>query len=666
MFRTAALILTFAVALPAWVESVEFPWNVYPKPLWERELVWLKNIGIAHVSLPPAQDSLEMAELNDVIRIIRRLDIEADLEGPVPGSLQSLTREHGGPLTDPLPAASVRISAIAPTAVTRERELLTSGAGSIVWTDVEETLGPAGYHSGAINFAGEERPAAIALRRSAQLSMYWNKIFPSLHHVPGAGITIGVNPPVSPSKSTPGPAVRQFAADNGVSVVSLVNKSGRVWTGDLRVLDPAGKHMMSVAGVAIPAHDALWLPVNVPLTAGPLCKDCSAFANADHLVYATAELTAMEYENGILAMEFAAPSAGEVILQLSREPSGPLVPGGKHSPFEWDEHTLRARLKIPAGAGPGNHVRIGLAIEPPDATAFFDSARVLLIGETNRLPAEFSSEAIEQRSRLRMVPAFPTEQEPTKDPLMLTYLIKVPATAVHGDHADLAIEADGMQMSHARPQLLLPVRLRFPDAIDVHLAADSALPLFPATVSVNQRTGRDLTVTVRNNAPEIRNFVLEPKAEGLDFSPAKMELTVGVSTSRDVSFRVFASGASPGLHAGAVTVSGAASVTEPIQFAVIPQMGAIAFSAGGFFLIESARVRASFMSGRWLEFLNKDNNQNLLSSTGVVFTTGPIEVRGDGLVFADKTVKIEDLEQLAAKPKRVDEGAGRGTGVPSH
>src|SRR5580704_15296524 len=184
---------------------------------------------------------------------------------------------------------------------------------------------------------------------------------------------------------------------------------------------------MSVPGVAVPAHDALWLPVNVPLTAGPLCKDCSAFANADHLVYATAELTALEYENGILAMEFAAPSAGEVILQLSREPSGPLVAGGKPSPFEWDEHTLRARLKIPAGKGPGNHVRIGLAIEPPDATAFFDSARVLLIGETNHLIAQFSADAIAQRSRLRIAPAFPVEQEPMKESLALGYLIKVPA-----------------------------------------------------------------------------------------------------------------------------------------------------------------------------------------------------------------------------------------------
>jgi hypothetical protein len=664
MIRTVTLILAFAIVSPAWVESVEFPWNAYPKQLWERELVWLKNIGITHVSLPPAKDAAkdaahDAAQLTDVIGIIRRLNIEADLEGPVPDSLQSLTRAHGGPLTDPLPGPPVRISVLAPTAATRTRELLASGTGALIWTDVEDTLGLAGYRPGAINFAGDEKPATIALRRSAQLSMYWNKSFPTLHDVPGAGITIAGNPPAASSKAGPapaqGPAVRQFAGESGISVVSVMNKSARVWTGELRVLYPAAngaRRMMSVPGVSVPAHDALWLPVNVPLTAGPLCRDCSAFANTDHLVYATAELTAMEYENGILAMEFAAPSAGEAILQLSREPSGPLVAGGKPTPFDWDEHTLRARLKIPSGSGPGNHVRIGLAIEPPDATAFFDSARVLLIGETNSLTAQFSSEAIEQRSRLRMSPAFPVEQEPGKDPLALIYRIKVPAAAVHGDHADLAIEADGVQMSHARPQLLRPVGLRFPDAVDVHLAANSALPLFPATVSVNQRAGRDLAVTIRNNAPEIRNFVLEPKADGIEFSPVKLEVTVGVSTSRDVSFRVFAREASPGLHAGAVMVSGAASAEEPIQFVVIPQTGAIAFSASGFAFIESTKERASFMPGRWLEFLNKDTNQNLLASTGVVFTAGPIEARGDGLVFQDKTVKIEDLEQLALKPRR--------------
>ncbi len=649
MIRLAILILASAAIAPAWVESVEFPWESCPKPLWERELVWLKNIGISHVSLPPSPD---VAQRDEVLGIIRRLGMEADLEGPVPDDLQPLTRAHGGPLTDPLPGPPTHISALSTAAVTRSRELLISGAAALVWTDVEETLGASGYRPGAVSFAGEEKPSTIPLRRSAQLAAYWSATFPSLHALPGAGVTLPGA--AGAAAAGPTPSVRQFAAANGASVISVVNKAPSAWTGELRVFYPAAKQEIGIKGVTVPARDALWLPVNVPLTAGPLCKDCSAFANVDHLVYATVEMTAMEYENGILAMEFAAPSAGEVVLQLSREPSGPLVAGGRPTEFDWDEHTQRARLKIPAGTGPGKRMRIGIAIEPPDATAFFDSARVLMIGETNRLTAQFSSEAIAERSRLRLAPDFPSSQNSGKEPLDLVYEIKVPGTAVHGDHADLAIEADGMQMSHAKPELLLPVTLHFPDAIDVHLAANSALPLFPATVSVNQRAGRDLMIAVRNNAPEIRTFQLEPKVEGLEFSPAKLEVIVGASTSRDVSFRVFAKDAMPGLHDGSVMVTGAATSAEPIQFAVYPTGGAVAFSTGGFSLIESAKFRASFLPGRWLEFIAKDNSLNLLANTGMPFATGVIEASGDALVMGDtrRTIRLPELEELAAKPKR--------------
>src|ERR1700722_12997605 len=368
MIRVAIIILASAAIAPAWVESVEFPWESYPKPLWERELVWLKNIGISHVSLPPSQD---VAQRDEVLRIIRRLGMEADLEGPVPDDLQPLTRAHGGPLTDPLPGPPTHISALSTAAVTRSRELLISGAGALLWTDVEETLGASGYRPGAVSFAGEEKPATIPLRRSAQLAAYWSATFASLHPLPGAGVTLP-----AAAQAGPTPSVRQFAGESGASVISVVNKSARPWTGELRVFYPAAKRELGIKGVTVPARDPLWLPVNVPLTAGPLCKDCSAFATVDHLIYATVEMTAMEYENGILAMEFAAPSAGEVVLQLSREPSGPLVAGGRPTEFVWDEHTQRSHLRVPAGTGPGKRMRIGIAIEPPDATAFFDSARV--------------------------------------------------------------------------------------------------------------------------------------------------------------------------------------------------------------------------------------------------------------------------------------------------
>jgi hypothetical protein len=664
--RSAILVLAFAAAAPAWVESVEFPWTTYPRPLWERELVWIKNIGITHVSLPPAHDATEetAAQLADLIRIIRRLNLEADLEGPVPESMQALTRAHGGPLTEPLPASASRISALAPDALTRSRGLLTAGNPALVWTDVEDTLGPSGYHAGAVNFSGQETPATIPLRRNALLSRYWGGTMPLLREK-------RFPPPQAPGTRLPAPriSVHQFVAENGTSVVSVVNSSAQAWTGDVKAMNPPQKRPIALPNVTVPAHDSLWLPVNVPLLAGPLCKNCTAFATVDRLVYASAEITAMEYENGILAMEFAAPGKGEAVLQLSSEPSGPLVAGGKPMGFDWDEHTLRARLPIPKGNGPGGHVRIGLAIDAPDATAFFESARVLLIGETNHLPAEFSSHAIEERSRLRTVPELPVSQDPSKDarvkkedpakevpaegPRQTVYHIRVPETAIHGDYAELAIEADGAQMSHARPQVLKPATLRFADTIAVRVGSNSQLPLFPSTVPVNQRGGRDVTVSIANNAPEIRNFTLELKAEGLDFSPAKMDVTVGASMARDVSFRVFTGGASSGLHAGEAKLSGAASTTEAVRFLVVPSNDAVAFSSGGFALLESAKARASFLPGRWLEFINKENGQNLITPGGTAFTPGPIEVRNDRLEFAgQKTVRLQDLEQFLPKPKK--------------
>jgi len=619
VIRAVILALVSAALAPAWVESVEFPWNAFPRALWERELVWLKNIGVHHISLPPAQD---IAQLNDLIRIIRTLDLEVDLEGPVPDSLKPLTRAHGGPLTEPLP--SVRLSALSPDALAHSRRLLTSGKPAITWTDVEETLTPAGLHRpGAVNFAGTETAATVPIRRNAQLSKYWGETLSSLHEMPVP-------------QPAPGIVIQQFVSDKGPSFVSILNSTGKEWTGDVKL------KKQIIPAVTVPAHDSAWLPVNVTLLAGPLCKDCGAFARSNRLIYATAELTAMEYENGILAMEFSAPAKGQVLLSLSREPSGPFVAGGKPAEFDWDEKTQQVRLPIPAGTAAGHHVRIGLAIEAPDATAFFSSARVLMIGETNHLTAEFSSEAIAQRSRLRTTPEFPFTQDPTREPLQFVYNIKVPETAIHGDHADLSIEADGAQMSHARPQLLKPATLRLGDAVAVRLAANSLLTLTPAVVPVNQRSGREITISVRNNAPEIRNFHLQVTGEGLEFSPAQMDVTVGASALRDVTFRVFPTSASPGLHNGVATLTGAALCTEPIRFLLIPAADSVAWTADGFSFLENTKSRAAFMPGRWLEYLNKDNGQNALPAGGVPYS-------GHGPASGNR---LQDLEALLPHPPK--------------
>ena len=153
----AALVFVAASALSAfWVESMEFPWPSYPRQLWERELVWMKNIGITHVSLPPGDGAPLNAQLKDVIGIVRRLGLEADLEGPVPDELTSLTVEHGGPLTAPPSANSAKLSALDPDAAVRSRDAVASGAPALIWTGVEDTAGaPEGFHSGAVNFTGQ-------------------------------------------------------------------------------------------------------------------------------------------------------------------------------------------------------------------------------------------------------------------------------------------------------------------------------------------------------------------------------------------------------------------------------------------------------------------------------------------------------------------------------
>ena len=653
--RTVAFILLAAALLPAWTMSIEFPYDGIPRPLWERELAHLKEMGVAHVSLPASQDATQP---DDIIRIIRRLGLEADLEGPIPDRLQSLSKSHGGPLTDAL-AGAVRITATMPRALDNERKLLASGTQSIVWTDVFETLGsekgkPA-YRPGVVTLAGTEGPGAALIRREAQLARFWGSHLSGLPESHGARLAVPVE----------GVSVHQYIADKasstilsvapvGLSLVSVINDSPDAWTGEVRVMYPALQRPIALPSVTVAPYNVLWLPVNVPLTAGPLCTGCAGFAPTDHLAYATAELTDMEYENGVLAMEFIAPSAGEAVLQFSREPAGPLIAGGHPVVFDWDAKTQRARLPIPAGNVKTGRVRVALAIDAPPATAILDNASVLLIGETTRLTAQFSPPDVAARSRLRVPADLKVVQEENtpqaakdspedKDrPAALTYKVSVPATAVSGDTLLLAIEADGMQLSHSQLRVLAPATLTFDDAVTVRVATDSSVPLSPATIPVNQKPGRELVITLRNNAPEIRTFEVAIRTPGLEFSPEKLTISVGASVARDVTFRVFSSNATPGLHEGEVKLSGAASLTEPVRFVVLPPTGAIAWSAEGFLVLESAKSRASFLSNRWLEMIDKDSGNDLQPAGGTIFEGGPVE-----------SLHIEDLQKLAApKPDR--------------
>jgi hypothetical protein len=680
--RLAALLLLFAAALPAqYVQAVEFPYYLYPRTLWERELVWMKTIGVSTVefSIPWNWHQIEAGEFDFTgrtsprrdlvafVRLLRRLDLRAWVR-PLPADaraqrawlkaletvLATQTASHGGPIAyvegrvlaidaaaPPAPVAV--ISATDPSAFTRSRQALAGAARALLWTDVEDALYPAGWtanpesplRKGAVGLSGDERPTTSALRRDTALLRNWARLLPGLHPVAmpkPAGITAAEL--VSPA----------------ASAVSITNTGTKPFHDDVRVREPESKRTLIIPGVSVPAGESLWLPLGVSIGSDGLCRECTNFSSAERIVYATAELLSIEFENGILAMEFAAPEPGEVVLQLARHPIGPFLAAGKPTAFDWDDKTLRARLTIPASSASGNRVRIGIAIEAPDTTAFFNDAKRLIIGRKNVVSTSYSSAEVAARSRLRLPEGF-TAAPTVKSPDEIDYEISVPADALHGDWVNLALEADGMPLGRARLQLFRPATIRLMEAMQVHFGAQTELTPDPPTAPIEPKAGGNLEISIRNNWPQIRTYRLEATGEGMEFFPPKTEISVGAVDERRVSLRVFAAEGLAGvrdwrLRVGDLSGPGA-DADLPMRVVLLPRGRTVAWSAdldgdgSPEWVLESQKVRAIFSGqdgGRWMEFTWKDTNVNYLPEQGLFAGPGPVEVRAsdDALEFTGK------------------------------
>jgi len=189
--------------------------------------------------------------------------------------------------------------------------------------------------------------------------------------------------------------------------------------------------------------------------------------------------------------------------------------------------------------------------------------------------------------------------------------VDVPADALHGDWANLAIEADGVPLGRAHLQLFGRYRYTSPKPSGcLRRAADLAVE--PAIIPVDAAAGRTVDVHVRNNSPEIQSYAIEPAGEGFQFLPAKAELIparLWIGWSRFVFFRM-------GRMLAArlcAAFSGGAKLEMPTRFS--------GHSAGGRWLgrgpgcdgvpewvLENQKVRAVFSAqdgGRWLEFVWK-------------------------------------------------------------
>ncbi len=646
--RAAALLALLATSLQAapageFVHAVEFPYRHFPRQFWERELVWLKNIGVNTVLLRVDAPS----ELLPLLRTFRKLELRAWLKclAPLEGALETQVAAHGGPIAfgegcglgviaPPVPLTV--LSANDPAALLKSRTAMAASHGTLLWQDVEDApLAPVFRH-GAVSLNGEEKPAVAALRRSAGLLRQWSALLPGMkpvrHRIPGPLTVIRMEP------LKPG----------GPGAASVVNNSRQPYAGPLPIL--------KIPRLELAAGQALWLPVEFPL-AGPLCHERTAFAKGERIVYATAELQTVEYENGILAMEFSAPAAGEVVLQLTRQPTGPYLAAGKPTKFDYDEKTLRARLPIPAGKGPSDRVRIGLAIEPPEHSAFFVDSTRLVIGRANRIETSYSSEKLAARSRLRLPEGYTAKAERKSD-LEISYDVAVPPDALHGSWANFAIEADGVPLGRARLQLFRPASVRLSDAITRHFG-DAEMAVEPYLIAFDPKAGRNVDVVIRNNSPRIQTYTVEASGEDLEFLPARQEVSIGAVLERTISVRAFAPGAKAALLPWTLRISGGATQELNLRMVAVPRGRAITYEAdleGNGVLetvVENARVRAVFSKsdgGRWLEFVWKDSGVNVLPENGVPMGTGKISLDGSALTFEGAPADgLKPLEKNAVR-----------------
>jgi len=717
-----------------YLQAVEFPYYRCPRQAWERELVALKNIGVRTIEFPIPWNWHETAagqfdftgasnprrDLTSFIRLLRRLGLRAWIR-PFPpvenwrnaGTpdrataqdrqawtaamaelLATQTASHGGPITwvEPsggegglaldaaaAPSHVTRISAIDPAALALSRAALQNSDGALLWTDVVDTLAPAGwagsasdtFRPGAAGFPGEQHEGGAALRRSAALLRNWAAVVPDLQ-------PIAVPKPLS-GNFPAGVTVAELASQ-AASAVCVSNTGKQEFHDDLRVIEPSTRHIVTIPGVAVSPGQSLWLPVEVSLAPSPLCPECTSFSRADRILYATAELLSIDYENGTLGLEFAAPKAGVAVLQLMREPVGPYLAAGIPKAFEFDPQTLRARLPIPASSEPGNRVHVVLGFEAPQISAFFDDAKRLIIGQKNLISTEYSSQEVAARSRLRLPEGYSAKAQ-TKDPNQIDYEISAPADGVSGDTVGFGLETDGVLLGRANLQLYPPVSLRFPEAITIHIGHHELRP-DPAVVVVDPRAGTNLDLTVHNNWPAIRTFRLDASGEGLDFFPPKAELVVAPMDERHLSLRVFAaegSASAAGLRDWRLRAMGAADLEMRMRAILLPRGRTVVWQADlagdGFpeWVVESQHVRAIFSAedgGRWLELTWKDTGVNFLNEGGAFPGSSRVEARaaGDALELAGKdwkrTIRVADgtvtIDQTTPLPRGGPEPAKQG------
>lgn len=679
LFLLLGSVATAPAGEPSFVYSATFAYQDHPKDLWPARLAQLKAMGFNAVQIPPSHDS----DLPELLRLARQMGLRVWVERGSPGpELEPYLGSRGGPILDDLsgkiarwfPSEERRFLYASDFASLRRllqkeavvssldagwpagddlrarpsdpsnylfafREAMAAGAKAVNCSAVVEGRTPADREA-ALNVVGEPRPQARVLSRNGALVRQFGRLLAGMRPRKDAGGQPAVEI-LRPPAEKPFPLLRlgmlASPAPRGPAFISALNYSeDRAVTGTLAAADPRTGKRILLRPVNLPPRQALLMPMNLTLAAPEVCPTCSSFAPGERLVWATAELVSVAFENGVLAMEFVAPGEADAVLELARQPRGPLVTGARLRDLDWDDKAHRLRLRIPAGKPPEFRSRVGLGIELPDTSAFLKAPPRLILGSTAPVTATFSSPELAGRGRLLVPPGWRVKPDP-RGAAEIEYGVEIPADAVAGDTVTLAVEADGKVAQSVTLPLAPACSVRIEPEETLHPRRDARFPIRPHLATLLLPGRRQYRIYLRNNYDAIRTFELAAAGEGLEFSPPRLEVPVGANLEREVTLYVSPQAPRPGLYRWTLVVRDGAWKTEtPLALAVIAPGESLAYELDldrdgwAELVLENATLRAVFsprQGGRSTEFLLKEAAFNAFTGRGALDAGAPLEGR---------------------------------------
>ena len=259
----------------------------------------------------------------------------------------------------------------------------------------------------------------------------------------------------------------------------------------------------------------------------------------------------------------------------------------------------------------------------------------------------YSSAEVAARSRLRLPEGY-TATPAKKSPNEIDYEISVPADALHGDYANLALEADGVALGRARVQLFRPASIRLLSGMQFHFGPQTEITPEPPIAAIDPKARRQSgNLDSQQLDRRSRRTTWNPPARAWNSCRRRPTSASAPPTSAAWSSASSRPRTWPACAIGRSRSRAAPTLTMPMRLVLVPRAGTVVWTAdldgdgSPEWILESAKVRAVFSAqdgGRWMEFTWKDTNTNFLPESGVFAQAGPVEVRqkGDALEFTGK------------------------------